>query len=231
MGARVIKVEQSGSSGDLIEASPHYFAAINHSKERVELDLRSDEGRASLDALLGAADVLTENYKPGVMRSMGYDWESVHARWPRLIMASVSGFGQDGPMSQLPAMDVVIQALSGVMSITGYKDRPGVGAGAQIADVSAGMMAANGVMAALWGRDGPGGTGEGTHVDIAMLDVMAVQLGGITNRFKNGSLAQPIREGSSSRSGAPFDTYVSHTASVLGSASRHKPAGPGEKHR
>eukprot|EP01046_Picozoa_sp_COSAG06_P011961 COSAG06_NODE_689_length_13068_cov_9.661269_16_plen_177_part_00 len=94
LGARVIKVEQTGSSGDLIEASPHYFAAVNHSKERVELDLRSDEGRASFDALLEAADILTENFRPGVMNQMGYSWESVHARFPHLIMASVSGFGQ-----------------------------------------------------------------------------------------------------------------------------------------
>ena len=94
LGARVIKVEQTGSSGDLIEASPHYFAAVNHSKERVELDLHSDEGRASFDALLEAADILTENFRPGVMTQMGYSWESVHARFPHLIMASVSGFGQ-----------------------------------------------------------------------------------------------------------------------------------------
>eukprot|EP01047_Picozoa_sp_COSAG01_P035099 COSAG01_NODE_2668_length_7278_cov_187.051957_6_plen_208_part_00 len=160
------------------------------------------------EALLAFADVLTENFRPGVMAEMGWGWETLHARFPRLIMASVSGFGQTGPLSTLPAMDVVIQAMSGIMSITGYKDRPGVGAGAQIADVSAGMMAANGIMAALWGRDGPNGSGEGCYVDVAMLDVMAVQLAGITARFKNGSLKQPVREGSSSRSGAPFDTYA-----------------------
>ena len=110
-------------------------------------------------------------------------------------------------------MDVVIQAMSGVMSITGYKDRPGVGAGAQIADVSAGMMAANGIMAALWGRDGPGGSGGGCHVDISMLDVMTVQLGGITNRFKNGSMQQPVREGTqrSVQSKAAMQAHAAHS--------------------
>ena len=86
MGARVIKVEQTGSSGDLVEASPHYFAAVAHSKERVELDLRSPEGKADFEKILGSADVLTENYKPGVMKTMGYDWETVHAKWPRLVI-------------------------------------------------------------------------------------------------------------------------------------------------
>lgn len=204
-GARVIRVEQAGGVGDLLEASPHFFQTLNHSKERVMLDLRSVDGRSSLDLLLESADVLLENYRPGVIESMGYGWESVHARWPRLIMASVSGFGQTGPDSGLPAMDVVVQALSGLMSITGFSDRPGVGTPAAVADVSAGMMAANGIMASIIGRQS---SGEGCYVDVSMLDVMISVMGRQLGRFANGSMKQPARAGSASPSQAPFDTYA-----------------------
>lgn len=148
--------------------------------------------------------MLLENYRPGVIAAMGYGWESVHERFPHLIMCSVSGFGQTGPDSGKPAMDVVVQALSGVMSITGFEDRPGVGCGAAIADVSAGMMAANGIMASYIGRQA---TGVGNLVDVSMLDVMVMQMARQLSRFSNGTLDQPVRAGSASPTAAPFDTY------------------------
>ena len=186
-------MEPEGPSGDLVEASPHYFLAINHSKERVTLDLRSVEGKIQLGGLLDHADVLLENFRPGVVAEMGLGWEVVHERWPRLIRCSMSGFGQTGPDSALPAMDVVVQALSGLMSVTGFEDRPGVGTQAAVADVSSGMMAANGIMASIIGRQS---TGEGNLVDVSMLDVMTMMMARQLSRFANGTMDQPIRSGS-----------------------------------
>jgi CoA:oxalate CoA-transferase len=218
LGARVIKIEQVGSSGDMMAGTPFFFHWVSHTKERCDLDLRDPQGKQMLDELLASADVLVENFKPGVMESMGYDWESVHARWPRLVMCSVSGFGQTGPYRSRPAMDVVIQAMSGVMSMTGYADKPPTGAGAAIADIGAGMYGAIGVLSALLGR---AKSNQGAYVDVAMLDCMAAIMGPLLARTLNDAPgyegdSQPGRMGSSSRSGAPFDIYACKDGWVAG---------------
>ena len=110
-----------------------YFAAVNAGKPSISLDLKKDADRAVFEKLLALADVLVENYKPGVMASLGFDWQAVHHRFPSLIMASISGFGQTGPQSGRRALDTVIQAGSGLMSVTGFADREPVRVGASFA--------------------------------------------------------------------------------------------------
>lgn len=179
LGARVIKVERPGSGDDtrafppFKEGKSAYFASINHSKESIALDLKKPQDRTVFEQLLAKSDVVLENYRPGVMERLGYGWEDLHARYPRLIYGAVSGFGHSGPDSQRPAYDMVVQARGGVMSITGERDREPVRVGASIGDIAAGMYLTQGVLAALLQRQT---TGTGQKIDVAMLDCQLAML-------------------------------------------------------
>lgn len=179
LGARVIKVERPGTGDDtrafppFLQGESAYFATLNAGKQSIALDLKADGDRAIFDRLVARADVLVENYRPGVMARLGYGWEVLHDRHPRLIYAAVSGFGQTGPDAQKPAYDMVVQARGGVMSITGEAGGPPVRVGASIGDIVAGMYLAQGILAALYDRER---TGLGAMVDVAMLDAqLAIQ--------------------------------------------------------
>lgn len=118
MGARIIKVEHPDPTGVVsgdTRPAPEYFAATSHGKESVAIDLKDETGKAQLHALLENADVIIENYRPGVMSRLGFGWETLHEQYPRLVMCSISGFGATGPASMRPAMDTVAQALSGAL--------------------------------------------------------------------------------------------------------------------
>jgi CoA:oxalate CoA-transferase len=173
LGAKVIKVERPGIGDDTRSFPPFknghsaYFATINHGKQSIALDLKAKDDRAIFDRLLARADVLLENYRPGVMERLGYAWEDLHARFPRLIYGAVSGFGHTGPDALKPAYDMVVQARGGVMSITGEKDREPVRVGASIGDIVAGMYLVQGILAALIDLEK---TETGQKVDVAMLD-------------------------------------------------------------
>lgn len=173
LGARVIKVERPVTGDDtrafppFVQGESAYFAALNAGKQSIALDLKSPADRAVFEALLARADVLLENYRPGVMERLGYGYDSLHTRHPRLIYGAVSGFGHTGPDAAKPAYDMVVQARGGVMSITGEEGGPPVRVGASIGDIVAGMYLAQGVLAALYARER---TGEGAKIDIAMLD-------------------------------------------------------------
>ena len=179
LGARVIKVERPGTGDDtrafppFVQGESAYFAVLNAGKQSIALDLKDAADRAILDRLLARADVLVENYRPGVLARLGYGWDVLQARHPRLILASVSGFGQTGPDAAKPAYDMVVQARGGVMSITGETGGPPVRVGASIGDIVAGMFLTQGILAALYDRTR---TGLGAWVDVAMLDAqLAIQ--------------------------------------------------------
>lgn len=209
LGARVIKVERPGLGDDtrafppFVNDTSAYFAALNSGKQSIALDLKSPTDRGILDRLLVRADVILENYRPGVMERLGYGWEKLHARYPRLIYGAVSGFGHTGPDAAKPAYDMVVQARGGVMSITGEEGGPPVRVGASIGDIVAGMYLAQGVLAALYDREK---TGLGAKVDVAMLDAqLAIQEHSIALTTATGRA--PGRTGARHPTITPFSTY------------------------
>ena len=209
LGARVIKVEQPGSGDDSRQIGPFvdgesaYFMSVNRNKESIALDLKSPEDRKVFESLLQTADVLVENFRPGTMDKLGYGWEALHARFPRLVFTSVSGFGQTGPYSKRPAYDMVVQAMGGIMSLTGHPGAPPTRVGVSIGDLGAGLYAAVGTQAALLQRSR---TGEGDRVDVAMLDCQVALLENAISRMQvDGRAPGPI--GSRHPSIAPFDVF------------------------
>ena len=173
LGARVIKVEVPGKGDDARHYGPFineksaYFVSINRGKESIALDLKDDADRAIFEKLLEKADVVVENFRPGTMEKLGYGWDDLHARYSKLIYAAVSGFGHSGPHSHRPAYDMVVQAMGGIMSITGQPGAPPTRVGTSIGDIGAGLYTAIGINAALYDR---ALTGEARKVDIGMLD-------------------------------------------------------------
>lgn len=209
LGARIIKVERPGAGDDTRAFPPFqngqsaYFAALNAGKQSIALDLKSPTDRGILDRLLSRADVVLENYRPGVMDRLGYGWDKLHAKYPRLIYGAVSGFGHTGPDAAKPAYDMVVQARGGVMSITGEEGGPPVRVGASIGDIVAGMYLAQGVLAALYAREC---SGEGAKIDIAMLDAqLAIQEHSIALTATTGT--PPGRTGARHPTITPFSTY------------------------
>jgi crotonobetainyl-CoA:carnitine CoA-transferase CaiB-like acyl-CoA transferase len=177
MGARVVKIEQPGRGDEtrtwgppFVAGESAYFLSVNRNKESVTLDFKDSEGRALLDALLAKADIVVENFQPGTLARLGLDYASVRATYPRLVYCSISGFGQTGPRRGEPGYDAVIQAESGLMSITGDAAGPPFRLGVAIADLVAGLLAAQGITLALLVRER---TGRGQHVDIGLLDAAA----------------------------------------------------------
>ncbi|WP_289153609.1 CoA transferase [uncultured Salipiger sp.] len=172
LGASVIKIERPGR-GDGARALPPlkdgksgYFAAVNRGKRSIALDLEKAEDQALLRRILARADVLVENFRPGVMDRHGLGWEALHAELPALVYASVSGYGQTGPDARRPSYDAVAQARAGFMALTGDPGRP-QRAASSIADLAGGMFLAHGILAALYDRVR---TGRGRRVDVALLD-------------------------------------------------------------
>lgn len=214
LGARVIKVEMPGLGDDARHVGPFiesgdgpptsgYFFSVNRNKESIALDLKSEPDRAIFERLLESADVLVENFSPGTMHRFGFDWDALHARFPGLIMASISGFGQTGPYRELPAYDMVVQAMGGVLSLTGEEGGPPTRVGVSIGDIGAGMFGAIGVQAAIIERQR---TGTGKHVDVAMLDSQVALLENALVRYQvEGKTPGPI--GSRHPSITPFGVF------------------------
>jgi len=173
LGARVIKVETPGQGDDARHYGPFvngksaYFVSINRGKESIALDLKAEADRTVFEGLLACADVLVENFRPGTMEKLGYGWDELHPKYPKLIYAAVSGFGHSGPHSRRPAYDMVVQAMGGIMSITGQPGAPPTRVGTSIGDIGAGLFTAVGINAALFDR---ARTGEARKIDIGMLD-------------------------------------------------------------
>jgi crotonobetainyl-CoA:carnitine CoA-transferase CaiB-like acyl-CoA transferase len=180
MGARVFKVEPPPAGDDsrqwgppFIDGISTYFLSVNRNKKSVGLNLKTETGRRILWKLIEGADVLVENFRPGVLGKLGFGYESVAKINPRVVYCSISGFGQTGPYRDRPGYDVIAQGESGMMDLTGYPDGPPAKLGASLADVVAGLYAMNGILLALLARHR---TGKGQQVDISLLDGMVSTL-------------------------------------------------------
>jgi len=209
LGARVVKVEIPGigddsrAYGPFIGSESGYFASLNHGKESIALDLKDPGDREIFERLLLRADILVENFRPGTMARLGYGWDDLKINHPRLIYAAISGFGQTGPYAHRPAYDMIVQAMSGMMSLTGYPDQPPARVGISIGDIGAGIFAGMGIIAALYERQK---SGMGRFIDISMLDCQVAMLeNALARYFATGTI--PHREGSHHPSIAPFGTF------------------------
>jgi CoA:oxalate CoA-transferase len=209
LGAEVIKVESP--DGDdyrhigpfLDDGASAIFEAVNRGKRGIVLDLASPEHRAVAQALARSADVVVENFRPGVADKLGIGWTALSAENPRLILASISGFGQTGPDARRPAYDIVVQALSGLMHVTGAPDGQPTLIGESIADVVSGLFAALGIVSALFERHA---TGRGRRIDVAMFDaLMALQPLVVARCLATG--AAPMRVGNRHPLSAPFGAF------------------------
>jgi formyl-CoA transferase len=207
-GAEVIKIEPPGSGEFLRKRSAGAagvnpgFLMMNPGKKSVTLNLRDPRGRKILLRLLEGADALIENYAPGALERLELGYEDLAPRFPRLVYASAKGYGRDSRFAELGAMDFTIQASSGIISMTGYEDRPGVRVTAALIDTSTGMHLAAGILAALLER---GRTGRGRMVEVAMLDVCIPAINGaIANVLEGGKVR---RIGNRHSSAAPCNTY------------------------
>jgi CoA:oxalate CoA-transferase len=209
LGARVIKVEppagdDSRQFGPFIAGQSGYFASLNRGKESIALDLKSPAGHDDFLALARRCDVLVENYRPGTLARLGLGYDQLRQANPRLIYASVSGFGQTGPWAARPAYDLIVQALGGLMSLTGHPDGPPTKAGTSIGDITGGLFLLAGVCSALYHRER---TGAGLHVDVSMLDGQIAILESAVVRCANTGQA-PERTGNRHPSITPFQAYA-----------------------
>jgi len=218
LGARIIKVEQPGKGDDtrawgppFIGAESAYFLSINRNKESVTLDYKPAAGRAVLEKLVAQADVMVENFRPGTLERAGFGWEAMHQRFPRLVYASIAGYGQSGPRKDEAGYDAVMQAEGGLMSVTGDADRPGYRLGVAITDMVAGLYCAQGITAALLARER---SGHGQRVDIGMLDTTAALLTyQAANWFATGKT--PQRQGNRHATIAPYETFTTADGEIV----------------
>jgi crotonobetainyl-CoA:carnitine CoA-transferase CaiB-like acyl-CoA transferase len=218
LGADVIKVERPGKGDDVRGWGPPflkdaagedtaesaYFISTNRNKRSLTVDIGSPEGREIVEGLVDRSDVLVENFKVGDLDRRGFGWEEVHARNPRLVYCSITGFGQSGPYAERPGYDFIIQGMGGLMSITGAADGPPTKVGVPISDIMAGMYATVAILAALQERER---TGEGRRVDISLLDCQAAWLYNQAANHLVGGVA-PHRLGNAHPNIVPYETFA-----------------------
>ena len=233
LGADVVKVERPGLGDDTRQWGPpflkdakgndttqaSYFTACNRNKRSVTIDMATPEGQALIKQMALQADIVVENFKVGGLKQYGLDHESLRALNPRLIYCSVTGFGQDGPYAERAGYDLMVQAMTGMMSITGRADtEPGGGplrVGVAVIDLFTGMYASNAILAALHVRDNAAtGTGQGQHIDMALLDVGMAVLANQASGFLATGQA-PGRMGNSHPSLAPYQDFPTQDGNML----------------
>src|SRR6266511_5306836 len=210
MGAEVIKIERPDGGDDTRGFGPPYlngesamFLAINRNKKSITLNLKHPEAKTIFSKLLERADVVVENFRPGTMANLGFDYAAVHRLHPRMIYSSISGFGQTGPYADRGGYDTIAQAMSGIMSATGHPDMPPAKAGVPIADIGTGMFAAFGIVCAYIARQR---TGEGQFIDTSLLDTsIALSLVESATFLAGGELPSPL--GSTHRRNAPHGAF------------------------
>lgn len=210
MGARVIKIEHPVRGDDtrawgppFLEGESSYYLSINRNKESVAVDFKTPKGLEIVRALAAKADVVVENFRPGVLDRLGLGYADLAAKHPALIYVSISGFGQHGPRRDEPGYDAVAQAEGGLMSITGDPDGSAVRLGVAIADIASGMFAFQGLLLALIAR---GTSGRGQLVDVSLLDSVAALLTYQASRYLLAGDV-PSRTGNRHSAIAPYDTF------------------------
>ena len=224
LGARVIKIEapetgdDSRKFGPFIENYSAYFMSLNRGKESIALNLKNKEDKIIFDKILSKADILVENFKPGTLEKWGYGWNEVSKKYPKLIYASASGFGQTGPLKELPAYDMVVQGMGGLMSVTGHPDSEPTRVGTSIGDITAGLFTAIGINAALYDRQK---SGKGTYIDVSMLDCqIAILENAIARYLSKNEIPEPM--GSRHPSIAPFEAFKTKDSYIIIAAGNDK---------
>ena len=217
LGARVIKVEPPQQGDDARQYGPFkngksaYFASVNRGKESIALDLKTSAGRDIFERLLDNADALVENFRPGTMEKLGYGWDTLHLRYPRLVYAAASGFGHSGPFSHYPAYDMVVQGLGGIMSITGHPGMPLTRVGTSVGDLAGGLYTAVALNAALLHRER---TGEAIEVDVALFDCQLALLENAIMRYTTtGEIPGPM--GARHPSITPFEAFATRDGNLI----------------
>ncbi len=216
LGARVIKIEPPTGDdyrhiGPFVGDQSALFAFANRGKESVALDLKIQSDREFVLQLIDHADVVVENFRPGVAAKLGIGVDALMARNNRLVYASISGFGQNGPMRERPAYDIIVQALTGLMSITGDPDGPPTMVGEAFGDLTAGLYASWAILAALRQRDL---TGQGCHIDLAMFDTLLSMMPTATCRYVTSGKV-PERVGNRHPLSAPFGAFRTGDGHVI----------------
>ncbi len=220
LGAEIIKIEQPGvgddsrAFGPFIGEESSYFMSLNRGKKSITLNLKDDADRAVFIDLVKESDIVVENYRPGTMAKLGFEYEDLKKVNPRIIYAAISGFGHSGPYSTRPAYDMIVQAMGGIMSITGEPGQAPVRVGSSIGDITAGIFGTVGILAAVEARHT---TGEGQKVDVAMLDCqVAILENAIARYLVNGEVPVPL--GSRHPSITPFQAFPTKDYYVIMSA-------------
>ena len=224
LGARVIKVEapevgdDSRKFGPFVEDQSAYFMSLNRGKESIALNLKNEDDKKIFERILDKADILVENFKPVTLERWGYGWNDLKDKYPKLIYASASGFGQTGPMKGLPAYDMVVQGMGGLMSVTGQPDSEPTRVGTSIGDITAGLFTAIGINAALYDRQK---TGRGMQIDVSMLDCqIAILENAIARYLSKGEIPKPM--GSRHPSIAPFEAFKTKNSYIIIAAGNDK---------
>jgi len=224
LGADVVKIEAPIKGDDARAYPPYvhgesvYFMSLNRNKRSMVLDLKSAAGKQVFLDLVGHADVVLENYRPGTMARLGLGYDTLRQINPRLIYAATSGFGQSGPYSQRAAYDAVIQAMGGIMSLTGPEGGQPTRVGTSIADITAGLFTVIGILAALYAR---GESGQGQMVDVAMLDsLVAILENAIARYTTTGEVPAPL--GNRHPAIFPFEPFATADGQIMVAAGNYE---------
>ena len=224
LGARVIKVESpnggddSRKFGPFIKENSAYFMSLNRGKESIALNLKKSEDKKIFLNILNKTDVLVENFKPGTLEKWGLGWKDLCDKFPKLIYASASGFGQTGPLKELPAYDMVVQGMGGLMSVTGHPQTEPTRVGTSIGDITAALFTTIGINSALYDREK---TGKGMFIDVSMLDCqIAILENAIARYLSKNEIPQPM--GSRHPSIAPFEAFKTKDSYIIIAAGNDK---------
>ena len=223
LGANVIKVEKSNgddsrSFGPIKKNKSGYFISLNRGKKSIKLDLKEKEDKRIFSDLIKKTDILVENFKVGVLGKLGFSWSKLKKNNPRLVYAKISGFGESGPYKNLPAYDVIVQAMGGIMSITGSSENNFTRVGSSIGDITAGLYCVIGILAALNERNK---TNLGKKIDISMLDCqVAILENAITRYSVSKKIPHPL--GTDHPSISPFGAFKAKNSAIVLAAGNQK---------